>query len=71
MPTALTPEVDVAALFARLGTTPRRITADSRQVRAGDAFAAYPGEKADGRNFIGDAVARGAGAVLWEALGFH
>jgi len=48
-----------------------RITADSRQVRAGDAFAAYPGEKADGRNFIGDAVARGAGAVLWEALGFH
>jgi len=71
MPTALAPEVDVAALLARLGTTPRRITADSRQVRAGDAFAAYPGEKADGRNFIGDAVARGAGAVLWEALGFH
>ncbi len=71
MPTALAPELDVTALLGRLGTAPRRITADSRQVRVGDAFAAYPGEKADGRHFIADAVARGAGAVLWEALGFH
>jgi len=71
MRTSLAPEVDVAAILARLGTVPRRITADSRQVRAGDAFAAYPGEKADGRRFIGDAIARGAAAVLWEALGFH
>ena len=50
---------------------PRRITADSRQVRAGDAFAAYPGQVSDGRAFIPDAIARGAGAVLWEALSFH
>ena len=28
-------------------------------------------EKADGRAFIPDAIARGAGAVLWEALSFH
>jgi len=71
MPTALAPEVDVAALLARLGAVPRRITSDSRQVRAGDAFAAFPGEKCDGRAFIGDAVARGAGAVLWETLGYR
>ncbi|MEP7182102.1 MAG: UDP-N-acetylmuramoyl-L-alanyl-D-glutamate--2,6-diaminopimelate ligase [Betaproteobacteria bacterium] len=71
MPTPLAPEVDVPALLARLGATPRRITADSRQVGAGDAFAAYPGEKSDGRAFIADAVARGAGSVLWEALGFR
>ena len=71
MPNAQAPEIDVAAMLTRLGRTPRRITADSRQVRAGDAFAAYPGDRSDGRHFITDAVARGAGAVLWEAVGFH
>jgi UDP-N-acetylmuramoyl-L-alanyl-D-glutamate--2,6-diaminopimelate ligase len=68
---ALASQVDVAALLARLGAVPRRITSDSRQVCTGDAFAAYPGEKADGRAFIADAVARGAGAVLWETQGFR
>jgi UDP-N-acetylmuramoyl-L-alanyl-D-glutamate--2,6-diaminopimelate ligase len=49
----------------------RRITSDSRDVRAGDAFAAYPGTRGDGREFIGDAITRGAGAVLWETQGFN
>ena len=40
------------------------LTADSRAVKPGDLFAALPGEKVDGRNFIGDAIARGAVAVL-------
>ena len=40
------------------------ITADSRAVRPGYLFAALPGVKADGRQFIGEAVARGAIAVL-------
>ncbi len=62
---------DVAALMARLGVAPRRITADSRDVHSGDAFAAYPGAVADGRAFIGDALGRGAGAVLWEPAGFR
>jgi UDP-N-acetylmuramoyl-L-alanyl-D-glutamate--2,6-diaminopimelate ligase len=62
---------DVAALLARLGETPHRITADSRDVRPGDAFAAYPGTHADGRQFIPDALARGAGAVLWESPGYQ
>ena len=54
----------------------RSLTADSRAVRAGDLFAAYPGHprsdgsRIDGRNFIGDAIARGAAAVLWEREGF-
>ena len=30
-----------------------------------------PGTSSDGRAFIPDAIARGAGAVLWEARGFH
>lgn len=39
---------------------------DSRQVRPGDLFVAYPGDLADGRHYIEDAVQRGAIAVLWE-----
>ena len=41
---------------------------DSRKVRPGDCFVAVPGEKTDGRRFIVDAVARGAGAVVAEDL---
>lgn len=55
-------------LLAR-GVTPRGVSGDSRQVRAGDVFLAYPGRQADGRSFIADAVARGAVAVLCEADG--
>jgi UDP-N-acetylmuramoyl-L-alanyl-D-glutamate--2,6-diaminopimelate ligase len=43
------------------------VTADSRQVKAGYLFAALPGSRADGRQFIADAVARGAAAVLAPA----
>jgi UDP-N-acetylmuramoyl-L-alanyl-D-glutamate--2,6-diaminopimelate ligase len=44
-----------------------RLTADSRRVQPGDVFVAYPGAQVDGRNFIAQAVARGAAAVLAEA----
>ena len=71
MAVALAPDFDAVALLSRLAVRPRRITADSRQVRAGDAFAAFPGQLADGRTFIPDAIARGAGSVLWEALSFR
>ena len=40
------------------------LTADSRAVRPGYLFAALPGSKMDGRSYIGDAVKRGACAVL-------
>jgi UDP-N-acetylmuramoyl-L-alanyl-D-glutamate--2,6-diaminopimelate ligase len=40
------------------------VTADSRRVVPGDLFAAIPGSRVDGRLFIGDAVKRGAVAVL-------
>ena len=70
MPAASLGPLDVPALLARLGVFPRRITADSRRVEPGVAFAAYPGLHADGRRFVADAIARGACAVLWEAQGF-
>jgi len=62
--------LDPVALVAGIGAPPTRITADSRQVGPGDAFAAFPGTKADGRAFIADAIGRGAGVVLWETAGF-
>ena len=42
------------------------LQADSRQVRPGDAFLAMPGQRSDGRGFIREALARGAGAILFE-----
>ena len=42
----------------------RGLTADSRAVGRGFLFAALPGSRTDGRAFIGEAVARGAVAVL-------
>ena len=39
---------------------------DSRQVQPGQIFFAAPGEKSDGHDFIGDAVGRGAAAVVFS-----
>lgn len=47
-----------------------RLCADSRRCAPGVAFLAYPGESADGRRHIADALQRGSSAVLWEAGGF-
>jgi UDP-N-acetylmuramyl-tripeptide synthetase len=70
MATLAPPAADVPALLAKLRAFPRRITADSRRIEPGVAFAAYPGTHADGRKFVPDAIARGATAVLWESSGF-
>ncbi len=40
------------------------LTADSRRVAPGHLFAALPGQQADGRDFIPQAVERGAAAIL-------
>ena len=40
------------------------VTADSRQVKPGTLFAALPGSKSDGRDFIPAAIAAGAAAIL-------
>ncbi len=44
----------------------RGLQTDSRRVRPGDLFLAVPGMMTDGRDFIGDAVAAGACAVVYE-----
>jgi UDP-N-acetylmuramoyl-L-alanyl-D-glutamate--2,6-diaminopimelate ligase len=48
---------------------PGTLRSDSRQVRHGDAFVAWPGASVDGRSFVGAALAAGAGACLVEADG--
>ena len=55
----------------QLGTRITRLTADSRKVAPGVAFAAYPGERQDGRAFIPQAIERGGDAVLWERENFR
>ncbi len=60
------------ALAARLREqvpSARGMTADSRQVKAGDVFLAYPGAAHDGRAHIPAAIAAGAAAVVWEPEG--
>ncbi len=52
--------------LAALGVVPNGVTDDSRRVLPGDLFLAYPGDVADGRRHIGDAIANGAVAILWE-----
>jgi len=37
---------------------------DSRKVRGGEVFFAFTGEQTDGHRFVGDALARGAGAAV-------
>jgi UDP-N-acetylmuramoyl-L-alanyl-D-glutamate--2,6-diaminopimelate ligase len=49
----------------------RRLVNDSREVRPGDTFVAYPGEARDGRAYIAQAIAKGAAHVLWETHGFR
>jgi len=63
------PHAVIAALRAQ-GVEATRLENDSRRVRRGDVFVAYPGERADGRSHIEAAVAAGAAAVLWEAEGY-
>ena len=50
----------------RKGVVATRLSSDSRCVQSGDVFVAFPGARADGRDFIAQAVAKGAAAVIAE-----
>jgi UDP-N-acetylmuramoyl-L-alanyl-D-glutamate--2,6-diaminopimelate ligase len=62
--------VEVFRQLMAQGATIGRLSSDSRRCAPGVAFFAYPGERADGRAHIGEAIARGASAVVWEKEGF-
>jgi len=55
----------ILAELARQGVTATNLCLDSRAVAPGDVFIACPGQRSDGRAYIGQAVARGAAAVLY------
>ena len=61
---------DLYRWLAAQGAMIERLCADSRRCAPGVAFFAYPGESADGRRYIEQAIGRGAAAVVWEAEGF-
>jgi UDP-N-acetylmuramoyl-L-alanyl-D-glutamate--2,6-diaminopimelate ligase len=62
--------IDILDQLRRQGADIGGLSADSRGLRAGDAFVAYPGASTDGRRYIADAIAHGATAVLWEREGY-
>ncbi|MFC7334128.1 UDP-N-acetylmuramoyl-L-alanyl-D-glutamate--2,6-diaminopimelate ligase [Rhodocista pekingensis] len=57
-------EIAVSALALERDPPITALTADSRKVVPGTLFAALPGTRHDGRDFIAQAVAAGASAVL-------
>ena len=69
--TVSTNHAEQAALWLRAHLAPdAQLSADSRALAPGDGFIAMPGLTTDGRQFIGQACAQGAAAVLFDADGF-
>ncbi|MGE5128880.1 MAG: UDP-N-acetylmuramoyl-L-alanyl-D-glutamate--2,6-diaminopimelate ligase [Sphingomonadaceae bacterium] len=62
--------LDIFTNLASQGAMIERLSSDSRRCAPGVAFFAYPGENADGRAYIADAIGRGAAAVVWESADF-
>jgi UDP-N-acetylmuramoyl-L-alanyl-D-glutamate--2,6-diaminopimelate ligase len=62
----LLPAVPGASLVGDAAVVVSSITADSRQAGPGSLFVAYHGVAADGHRYIGDAVSRGAVAIVGE-----
>ena len=63
-------DFDTGAIDA-LGVRIDGLAIDSRRIKPGDLFLAYPGERAVGRAHIPQAIAAGASAVLWDSRVFH
>jgi UDP-N-acetylmuramoyl-L-alanyl-D-glutamate--2,6-diaminopimelate ligase len=64
----LTTTAQLSELLAWLHATApgARLSSDSRSIAQGDVFLAYPGDTADGRAYIAQAIGQGAQAVLYE-----
>ncbi|MFA6202137.1 MAG: UDP-N-acetylmuramoyl-L-alanyl-D-glutamate--2,6-diaminopimelate ligase [Gallionella sp.] len=60
----------LSQLQLQLGVPLNHLVTDSRTLKSGDVFMAYPGEKTDGRQFIAQAILQGAAAVIWDAHNF-
>jgi UDP-N-acetylmuramoyl-L-alanyl-D-glutamate--2,6-diaminopimelate ligase len=69
MTTTTVPIADIAD-WLRQTAPGAQLTCDSRTVAPGDVFFAYPGDTADGRKYVAQAIERGAAAVLYEGGNF-
>jgi UDP-N-acetylmuramoyl-L-alanyl-D-glutamate--2,6-diaminopimelate ligase len=63
--------IDAVCQWIRAAAPQGRLVSDSRLVRAGDVFFAWPGETGDGRKYIAGAIEKGAAAVVYEEGGFE
>jgi len=63
-------QFDIGAIDA-LGVRIEGLAIDSRKIKPGDLFLAYPGQRADGRAHIAQAITAGARAVLWDSRDFR
>lgn len=61
---------NVVALMRRQVECAAQLQIDSRQIEPGDIFVACPGITGDGRNYIQQAIAKGAAAILIHYEGF-
>jgi UDP-N-acetylmuramoyl-L-alanyl-D-glutamate--2,6-diaminopimelate ligase len=62
----LTEYLEKSAVYGPTDARVERIVIDSRRVRAGDLFVALRGTVVDGHDFVGEAVSRGAVAVVTD-----
>ncbi len=69
---ALAAVVSTVRWLAELPPVPgRQLTTDTRKVRPGDIFFAYPVGQGDGRDYIEVAIEQGAVAVVFEEADFY
>jgi UDP-N-acetylmuramyl-tripeptide synthetase len=61
--------VEQAAVWLHERVGSGSLQTDSRRVKAGDAFIAWPGAATDGRQYVAGALKAGASACLVEAVG--
>jgi UDP-N-acetylmuramoyl-L-alanyl-D-glutamate--2,6-diaminopimelate ligase len=66
-----TPELPEILAWLQATAPKAQLSSDSRGLAPGDVFFAYPGDAADGRSYIGNAIEAGAKAVVYEAAGFE
>ncbi len=71
MPNTKSATSEILAWLLQQVTPAAQLHSDSRFIAKGDVFFAYPGEVADGRQFIAQAIEMGAAAVVYESAAWN